>query len=173
MPPVRVALIHRCQQNARMPLLIRPAEQRDHAPLEKLVIDSFEPITWQKPLDETFGPLNGRDWRQRWQSRLQNIFRSQLVLVGESEDGRLAALATATIDREAALAYVDVLAVGRDFQGRGYGRLMLRAAIEHYRTLGCKYVHLDCLTNNEAGNALYEKEGFREVARHIRWFREI
>src|SRR4029079_17485398 len=68
----------------RMSLVIRPVASADYAHIEKLVIDSFEPITWQKKLDQQIGPLNGCDWRQRWTSRLQNIFRTQEVLVGEA-----------------------------------------------------------------------------------------
>jgi ribosomal protein S18 acetylase RimI-like enzyme len=155
-----------------MPLAIRPISASDYGPVGKLVIDSFEPITWQKRLDADIGPLNGRDWRVRWQARLDNIFAIQIVLLGE-EDGRLAAFASGTVDRESALGFIEVLAVGRDFQGRGFGREMLRAIIDHFKTLGCQYVHLDCLTDNDAGNALYRSEGFAEVARHIRWFRKI
>jgi ribosomal protein S18 acetylase RimI-like enzyme len=155
-----------------MALSIRKATDGDHAVLESLVIDSFEPITWQKQLDENFGPLNGRDWRERWTARLQKIFRTQEVLIGES-GAELAAMASGTVDREAALGFIDVLAVGRRFQGRGFGREMLQAMMQHFQGLGCQYVHLDCLTNNDVGNSLYEREGFQEVARHIRWFRKI
>jgi ribosomal protein S18 acetylase RimI-like enzyme len=155
-----------------MPLTIRPAASADHPALENLVIASFEPITWQKALDERLGPLNGCDWRERWTARLRNIFRTQEVLVGET-DAELAAMASATVDRNAALGFIDVLAVGRDFQGRGFGREMLRGMIEHLKSAGCNYVHLDCLTNNDGGNSLYQSEGFEEVARHIRWFKKI
>ena len=155
-----------------MSLVVRTAAHSDFAPLESLVIDSFEPITWQKKLDQSIGPLNGRTWRERWSSRLRHIFATQLVLVGEA-DGELASMASASIDRDSALAFLDVLCVGRAFQGRGYGRDMLRAALDHYRELGCQYVNLDCLTDNDAGNALYQSEGFQEVARHIRWFRKL
>ena len=155
-----------------MPLAIRPAAPADHAAIEKLVIDSFEPITWQKKLDERFGPLNRLDWRARWQARLQKIFATQIVLVGEA-DSELAAVASAAIDRELALGFIDVLAVVREAQGRGYGRDMLRGMMAHLKSLGCQHVHLDCLTDNEAGNSLYASEGFEEVARHVRWFRKI
>jgi ribosomal protein S18 acetylase RimI-like enzyme len=155
-----------------MPLTLRIAAADDYPAIEQLVIDSFEPITWQKKLDARVGPLNGRDWRERWQARLRHVFQTQIVLVGET-DGALCGVATVTIDRESALAFVDILAVGRPFQGRGLGREMLRATIDHLRGLGCQYVHLDCLTNNDAGNALYQSEGFEEVARHIRWFKKL
>jgi len=155
-----------------MPLRIRPAQPSDHAAIETMVVESFANITWQKRLDDTVGPLNGCDWQKRWQLRLAKIFNDQLVLVGEQDDV-LAAVATATIDPLPALAFLDILAVARTFQGRGLGREMLRGAIDHYRSLGCKYVNLDSLTGNDPANRLYESEGFQEFARHIRWFKQI
>jgi ribosomal protein S18 acetylase RimI-like enzyme len=162
----------RLRYNARMELHIRPAAPIDFSALEELVIACFEPITWQKNLDERFGPLNGLDWRERWRLRLAKIFATQEVLVGEV-DGKLAAMASGTVDQDAALGFIDVLGVGRDFQGQGLGRQMLRAMMEHLKKLGCHYVNLDCLTDNDAGNALYQREGFEETARHIRWFRRL
>jgi ribosomal protein S18 acetylase RimI-like enzyme len=158
--------------NSRMQLKFRLATESDHAALEKLVIDSFEPITWQKNLDAKIGPLNGCDWRQRWANRLQKIFATQIVLVGEF-DNQLAAMASATIDRQSALGHIDVLCVGAGFQGRGFGRQILRGISEHLKTAGCHYVQLECLTTNEPGNSLYKSEGFQEVARHIRWFKTL
>lgn len=155
-----------------MPLAIRPTTPADHAAIERLVIDAFEPITWQKKLDARFGPLNGLDWQARWHERLQMIFATQIILLGES-GGKLAAVATATIDQPAALGFIDVLAVGPEFQGQGLGREMLHGTMQHLKSLGCQYVNLDCLSDNDAGNALYASEGFEEVARHIRWFRKL
>lgn len=150
----------------------RLATAADFAAAEALVLEAFEPITWQKQLDERVGPLNGHDWRARWHTRMQNIFVAQIVLLGEL-DGQLAALATGTVDANLALGFIDVLAVGRPFQGRGLGRQMLQGMIEHFRGLGCQYVNLECLCDNDTGNSLYQSEGFDEVARHIRWFRKI
>jgi len=161
-----------------MELHFRTATASDFAAIKTLVIDSFEPITWQKKLDQQFGALNGLDWRERWNHRLEKIFASQIVLVGDlisigEQSGQIAAMATATVDHAAALAFIDVLAVGKSHQGEGLGRLMLQGIIAHVKSLGCRYVNLDCLTDNDAGNALYQSAGFTEVARHIRWFKEI
>lgn len=155
-----------------MELQFRLATAGDFETVTKLVIESFEPITWQKKLDQMMGPLKGVDWRGRWKMRLEKIFQSQIVLLGE-ESRQIAAMATATVDQATALAFVDVLAVAKGRQGRGLGREMLRGMIDHVRSLGCRYVNLDCLTDNDGGNALYRSEGFTEVARHIRWFKEI
>ena len=156
-----------------MLLHFRPAEARDYQKIQDMVIESFEPITWFKKLDARIGPLNGRDWRVRWEARMRQVFDKQIVLVGETGDD-LAAMSSGTIDQDAALAYIDLLAVDRQFQGRrGYGKEMLRGMIRHMKDCGAQYVYLDCLTDNDTANALYRAEGFEEVARQIRWFRKI
>ena len=155
-----------------MALYFRLAVESDFAAIKAMVIEAFEPITWQIKLDQDFGPLNGRDWRERWSARLDKVFQTQIVLVGESA-GKLAAMSSATLDGEAALGFIDILAVSREFQGRGFGREMLRGMIAHLKSQGCQYVNLDCLSHNEVGNALYASEGFVETARHVRWFRKV
>jgi ribosomal protein S18 acetylase RimI-like enzyme len=155
-----------------MPLQYRLANPSDYERLEKLTIDSFEPITWSKKADERFGPLNGKDWRQRWQSRFAKVFQTQIILVGE-ENGEAVALATGTIDSETCLGYIDLLAVGQRFQGRGYGREMLRAMLQYMKEHGAVHAHLECLSDNIAGNNLYRAEGFEEVAHSVRWFIKI
>jgi ribosomal protein S18 acetylase RimI-like enzyme len=151
---------------------IRPATPPDYPDVEKLVMESFEPVTWARRVDERFGPLNGLDWHARWRLRLRKAFAEQIILVG-AVDGVLTAVSTTALDRHAALAYIDILAVARGAQRHGYGRQMLRATIGHMKELGARYVNLECLTGNDNANALYESEGFEEVARHIRWFRKI
>ena len=151
---------------------IRPAQEHEYADIERLVIESFEPITWARTLDKRFGPLNGQDWRARWKLRMEKIFAEQFILVGTVDDA-LAAISTSTVEPQSALAYIDLIAVARDRQGHGYGREMLRATMRHLKDLGAQYVNLDCLTGNENANDLYKSEGFEEVARHIRWFRRI
>ena len=151
---------------------IRPASAHEYPEIESLILDSFEPITWARTLEEQYGLLNGLGWRARWKRRLQKVFAEQSLLVG-SVDDVIAAVSTSTVDQETALAYIDILAVARGLQGHGYGREMLRATIRHLQELGAQFVNLDCLTGNENANDLYHSEGFEEVARHIRWFRRI
>ncbi|MEK7408922.1 MAG: GNAT family N-acetyltransferase [Acidobacteriota bacterium] len=155
-----------------MPLAFRSATPADYTMLEGMIIDAFEPITWMKKADERFGPLNGRDWRQRWQSRVTHIFATQMVLVGQTGGG-IVAMASGTIDPAARLAFIDLLAVDQRFQGRGYGRAMLHGMLKHMKEQGAVHAHLECLTDNDAGNNLYREEGFEEVARFIRWFVKI
>jgi ribosomal protein S18 acetylase RimI-like enzyme len=155
-----------------MALEFRPATAAEQGQIEELVLESFEPITWFRKVDARFGPLNGRDWRTRWRARLQHIFETQTVLLGVG-GGEIAAMSSGTLDRENTLAYIDLIAVDRRFRRRGYGREMLRGMMRHMQQQGARYVHLDCLSDNDTANALYRAEGFEEMARHIRWFRKI
>lgn len=159
-----------------MALNIRLAEPSECQQLENLVIDSFEPITWFKKLDETYGPVDGKNWRDRWHYRLAKVFATEIILVGElpAESGpEIAAFASGSLERETRLAYLDLLAIDQRFQGRGLGREMLRAVMQYFKREGAVHLRLDCLTTNEAGNSLYRSEGFEEVARSIHWFIKI
>ncbi len=153
-------------------LTFRPARADEHKQLKRMIIDSFEPITWMKGADEQFGLMNGLDWRERWELRLEKVFSTQIILVGEL-DGDIAACGTGTYDEPTAMGFVDLLAVEAEFQGKGLGREMLRGFIAHVKSLGAAYAHLECLTTNEVANSLYEAEGFAEAMRSIRWIKKI
>jgi ribosomal protein S18 acetylase RimI-like enzyme len=137
-----------------------------------MIIDSFEPITWFKKIDAAFGPLGGCDWRQRWEQRVEKVFAGQIILIGEAE-GTVVAAATGTYDAGTRLGFVDILAVDTRFQGRGYGRLMLRGMLDHFRSLGAEHAHLECLSDNTKGNRLYASEGWTPLAESVKWFIRI
>ncbi len=149
-------------------LQFRLARPEEHDTLRPLIIDSFEPITWYRKVDATFGPLNGLDWRERWNLRLDKIFSTQIILVGEL-DSQIAAVATGTYTAATRLGFVDLLAVPLPHQGKGLGREMLRGMLDHLRALGAEHAHLDCLTDNDRGNALYAAEGWTNIASSNHW----
>ena len=151
------------------PLQFRLAAEEDFPLLRSMIIDSFEPITWFKKLDETVGPLNGMDWRARWDSRLDRVFATQMILVG-TLNGKIVAAATGSIDSDSKLGFIDLLAVDSGEQHKGYGRQMLRGMLDYFRSLGMQQAHLECLTDNARGNALYGSEGWQIVASSNHWF---
>jgi ribosomal protein S18 acetylase RimI-like enzyme len=153
-------------------MTFREPKPEEHPALRKMIIDSFEPITWFKQIDAQFGPLNGQDWRACWEARLDAVFRSQLMLVGEAE-GEVVAFSSGTYDPVTRLSFIDLIAVGVEHQRRGYGREMLRGMMDFFKGLGAEFVSLECLSDNDRGNRLYESEGFTAVASSIKWFRRL
>jgi ribosomal protein S18 acetylase RimI-like enzyme len=152
-----------------MALIFRLADPSEYSHLEKMIIDAFEPITWFRTVDRVFGPPNGLDWRERWRLRLKSVFACQTLLVGEAE-GAVVAFASGTLDPATRSAYIDLLAVDNRRQGQGYGREMLRGMLAYMKQEGAEHAHLDCLASNEAGNRLYDSEGFTKVAESFRWW---
>jgi ribosomal protein S18 acetylase RimI-like enzyme len=153
-------------------LVFEPATAAELPFLRTMIIDSFEPITWYKKIDLQFGALEGLDWRARWELRVDKIFETQILLTGK-RDGEIVAAATGLVDSATGLGFVDLLAVAAEHKGKGYGRLMLRAMLDHFRALGMHHAHLECLTDNDRGNALYGSEGWQIVASSHHWFTKL
>ena len=58
------------------------------------------------------------------------------------------------------VAVIHILAVNPDYQGRGIGAEMVRAAIRLAQEKGKKALRLDALASNTPGHRLYERLGF-------------
>jgi ribosomal protein S18 acetylase RimI-like enzyme len=155
-----------------VPLAFREPTPTDHDALVAMVVESFEPISWYRKLDARLEPLNGRTWDLRFEDRLRDALATQYVLIGE-DGGKAVTYASGTYDERSRAAFLDLLAVAKGAQGGGLGRAALREFERRMRGRGALYLHLDCLTDNDPGNRLYESEGFFEAARQIRWFKKI
>ena len=55
-------------------------------------------------------------------------------------------------------------------QGRGHGRILLRAMVEAARGRGARRVFLEVRPSNPAAIALYQDEGFNEIGRRPRYY---
>ena len=155
-----------------MALSYREPAPEDHAAVIAMVISSFEAISWYKRLDASLEPLNGRTWDKRFEDRVRHALATQHVLIGEDEGG-LKSYASGSYDEPSRSVFLDLLGVAPGAQGGGLGRETLREFERRMAELGALYMHLDCLTWNDAGNRLYESEGYFEAARQIRWFKKI
>lgn len=153
-------------------MTIRPANAEDLPRLVEVCLASFGTITWQRKVDEQFGPLNRYDWRERWKRRVVKAFTDQqfLVLV---EEGAILGCACGTVDKTTGLGHLDILAIDPAAQGKGRGKALLRAMEDFFASQGATHVTLESLVDNEAANALYRKEGFQPIASHYNWFKKI
>src|SRR5207248_151977 len=86
-------------------------------------------------------------------------------LVGEC-DGLLVAMG-ALKRTSPERAEIKRMRVHPDYQGRGYGQLILEELEARARSLGYQSLHLDTSVLQIPAQKLYEKNGFREVGRDI------
>jgi ribosomal protein S18 acetylase RimI-like enzyme len=79
---------------------------------------------------------------------------------------RLALLALLSRDTENARFLMDGLFVAPHARGQGVGTRLLEAIAEEARARGYREVRLDVVEENLRARALYERLGYRPVARH-------
>jgi ribosomal protein S18 acetylase RimI-like enzyme len=66
-------------------------------------------------------------------------------------------------------AELDELHVHPDYQGRGIGTRLVRAAIRQARADGFAVMYLVAEASNDSARRVYEKTGFREHSRIVRY----
>lgn len=79
---------------------------------------------------------------------------------------------TWTLEHGGRVAWLDELFVFPEHRGRGLGLAMLRKALAVAREAGCRAVDLEVDADRECAEHLYEREGFRRLARN-RWARKL
>ncbi len=85
----------------------------------------------------------------------------------------LAALSFAwTLEHGGKSVWLDELYVVPERRGRGIGRALLARVIDEARALGCKAIDLEVKEAHRRAERLYERQGFRRLAR-TRWAKPV
>jgi ribosomal protein S18 acetylase RimI-like enzyme len=130
--------------------------KRDEAPaVAGLLIEFRDWFGYSGPPDETF---------HRNVGRLIEDWLTDFLLVAESEGDEPAGVCQLRfrlgVWRDGDDAWLEDLYVRGDAQGKGLGRALTEAAIEHARDRGAKRIQLDVEEENATARAVYEKAGF-------------
>lgn len=154
-------------------ILVRDMHPGEEALLVAMTIATFEKVSVAKNICDRFGDMNSHPWSDHKADHVMgDLAKADVVLVAE-EAGAVMAFATLHYDRKYSTGIIGHLAVAAQKQGRGLGRTMVRAALERFRTEGLESARIAGLEQNERARALYESEGFIEVAREVILFRRL
>jgi mycothiol synthase len=96
-------------------------------------------------------------------------FAARLSFFLESDAGEPVACARNTVRGDRGDAWIDVLGVVPEFQGRGLGRFILLQCLYVLAQSRPKAIRLNVEGANERARALYESEGFMELWTRIRY----
>ena len=111
--------------------------------------------------------------REAWSSvavKEELLGRRRIALVADADDGSLIGYIVAAQSGD--LADVHRIAVAEDHQRQGVGRSLLTALCRRCRKAGAARLLLEVSETNEAARALYEAEGWRQLDRRPRYFRD-
>jgi ribosomal protein S18 acetylase RimI-like enzyme len=151
-------------------MTIRPYRPEDLPRVRAITVDSFEGVSIDRNIEREFGAVAGKDWRERKARDVTTDCEVQPegVFVAE-EDGEVLGYITTRLDRFTGIGRIPNLAVDERARGRGLGTQLIEHAIAFMREQGMAMAKIETLAQNERGQALYPRFGFREVARQIHY----
>ncbi len=150
--------------------LIRPYRPDDRDAILDITVRAFDGVSIDQNIERRFGTIAGVGWQERKAGHLAADFAAEPegIFVAEC-GGRVAGYVTTRSSPRTRIGHILNLAVHPDHQGRGLGRRLLEAALDHLRAAGMAYVRIETLEQNERCMALYPTFGFQEVARQIHY----
>ena len=82
-------------------------------------------------------------------------------------DGRVVGFVCCRLYSHRSTGHVANLAVVPEFQGKGVGKALMHAALEHFRDRGMRYARIETLEQNARAQNFYPALGFKEVGRQV------
>ncbi|MFN3653381.1 MAG: GNAT family N-acetyltransferase [Armatimonadota bacterium] len=151
-------------------MLIRTYTPHDLPHIQRITVESFEGVSIDRNIERDFGLVAGRDWRERKARDVTTDCEVQPegVFVAEVDEA-VAGYITTRIDRFTGIGRIPNLAVAPEYRAQGIGSRLIEHALEWMREQGLALAKIETLEQNERGQALYPRFGFREVARQIHY----
>jgi ribosomal protein S18 acetylase RimI-like enzyme len=160
---------------ARPPIRIRALAAADISACVALVTAVFHDASIDRRIQALCGGpswkrVKGAAVRQVAVADVENNRNGCFVAV---RDNRIVGYISTTINLAAARGCICDLAVAAECQGLGIGARLIRHVLRRFRKLGLQQAKIETLDNNLAGQHLYPKLGFVEVARQIHYVQPL
>jgi ribosomal protein S18 acetylase RimI-like enzyme len=150
--------------------MIRPYRPEDLPRLREITIESFPEVSIDRNIEQQFGLFGAHDWRDRKAKSIDRDCETNPagVFVWE-EDADILGYVTTRLDRYSGIGSIPNLAVEAESRSRGIGTALIRFAMDYLADQGMVMCRIETLEQNQRGQELYPKFGFREVARQIHY----
>ena len=147
---------------------IQPATASDLEIVIQLTLESFEQVSVESNIESEFGIINGMSWQDRKADHIQRDFRDPdgRILLAKN-DGQTIGFVSIRLNRKSKIGVIANLAVAKIARNGGIGRALIRAAIDEMKSESMELARIETLAQNDIGQSLYPKLGFREIARQI------
>jgi len=154
--------------------MIRKFRPSDLPRLEEITVLCFEGVSIDHGMEQRFGVIAGKDWTWRKARSIQWDVEAnpEGVFVCEA-DGAVVGYITTRLDPESRIGWIPNIATDPTCQGKGVGRALMEAALDHLRASGMLYAKIETLVQNKKGQTFYPSVGFKEVARQIHYLAKL
>ena len=149
---------------------IREMQQGDLDRIIEITRTAWGDMTLYKLMEERHGVIGDRGWNERKTHEVKSACEknSSHVIVAV-ENNSVVGYAMFWIDREDEVGHVRNNAVDPAFQGRGIGTAMTGWIVDYFRKEGLRVACVSTMLHDIAAQKVYEKWGFKEIARSIHY----
>ena len=154
--------------------MIRNYRASDLEALKEITAICFEGVNIDQGIEELVGLVDGKDWRWRKKRHIDDdvAANAEGIFVAEVA-GEVVGYVSTRIDPATKIGGIPNISVLPAYQKQGLGQKLLETALDYMAGQGMLYARIETLAQNEAGQHLYPKVGFQEVARQIHYIRRL
>ena len=151
-------------------ITIRPVGPEDSDRCVELTGEVFGLVSIDATIERALGKATDAGWAEiKGQVVRRELETNPAGCFVAESGGKIVGYVSTTINELASRGVISNVAVAKDAQGRGIGRMLLERAIEHFRSLGLAQAKIVTRETNPVGQHLYPSLGFREVVRQIHY----
>jgi ribosomal protein S18 acetylase RimI-like enzyme len=153
---------------------IREYRRADRKAVLDITGNTFAGACMDYMMEKHFGRIAHTSWQERKRRGVDYDLRQnpEHVLIAEL-DGTVIGYVCNRIYRSESTGHIANLAVDGRHQGHGVGKMLIRASLDYFRSMGMKYARIEALDQNATGMHLYPAFGFKEIGRQIYFLREL
>ena len=153
---------------------IRKMKQEDMERVLEITVAAWGNNTLHKLLEDRHGVIDNKGWKERKIADVVTFCRDHpFEVIVAVERQRVVGYATFSINREDSIGNVLNNAVDPACQGKGVGTAMNQWIMAHFCKEGLKIARVSTLAHDKAAQRVYEKQGFKELARSIHYSKEL
>jgi ribosomal protein S18 acetylase RimI-like enzyme len=174
-PPIDVKQRLPNAENSTMDdIQIQLAVESDLEIVIQLTLDSFVQVSFESNIESEFGLVSGLSWQDRKSEHIRDDFRDPdgRVLLATIAD-RTIGFVSIRLNRKSNIGVIANLAVAADQRNGGVGRVLIQSAIDLMKRESMELARIETLEQNDVGQSLYPKLGFRELARQIYYCQDL